>query len=265
MAGGGDGPPLRTAQASAGRRSRFVIYYGEVSEDSDGPVEVCVPVAAVEPADGGHAARAGAPRGVLRITKAQVEYPQILSAFDAVSQWLPRRPVDARAAPRGLLRRLPGGRPERRGVRHRVPGVVAVQLVPIGVVRSTLRTLADAPGRERRARRTRGWRWTPRSPTLLHGIEVGDELIVITWLHEARRGVFKARPRSDPAQPADRRVRDAFAGPAQSARPPPACPRDQRQPAARRADRGDRRNAGRRHQAGAVLISAGSAVPMIER
>jgi DNA-binding transcriptional MerR regulator len=67
----------------------FVIYHGEVSEDSDGPVEVCVPV-------GDEAASNGAPmrsepahrEAYTRITKAQVEYPQILSAYDAVSHWI---------------------------------------------------------------------------------------------------------------------------------------------------------------------------------
>jgi DNA-binding transcriptional MerR regulator len=68
----------------------FVIYYGEVSEDSDGPVEVCLPVGA--PLEPGSAAamrlEAEHREAYVRITKAQVEYPQILSAYDAVSQWL---------------------------------------------------------------------------------------------------------------------------------------------------------------------------------
>ena len=32
-------------------------------------------------------------------------------------------------------------------------------------------------------------------------MEVGHELIVITWLHEARRDVLKGHPRSDPNRP----------------------------------------------------------------
>jgi len=30
---------------------------------------------------------------------------------------------------------------------------------------------------------------------------VGDEIIVITWLHRARRNVLRVRPRSDPRNP----------------------------------------------------------------
>ncbi|WP_229909586.1 MerR family transcriptional regulator [Streptomyces flavofungini] len=77
----------------------FVIYHSEVTEDSDGPAEACVPVA--DPA----AARAwaeaqGRQRDVraraepafrlayARITKAQVAYPQIIGAYDAVEEWI---------------------------------------------------------------------------------------------------------------------------------------------------------------------------------
>jgi DNA-binding transcriptional MerR regulator len=67
----------------------FVIYHGEVSEDSDGPVEVCIPVRA-EPSDGGDVLRREPAHreAYVRITKADVDYPQILSAYQAVEQWL---------------------------------------------------------------------------------------------------------------------------------------------------------------------------------
>ena len=35
----------------------------------------------------------------------------------------------------------------------------------------------------------------------LRGVAVGDELIVITWLHRARRDVLKVHPRSDVRNP----------------------------------------------------------------
>jgi DNA-binding transcriptional MerR regulator len=68
----------------------FVIFYGEVSEDSDGPVEVCLPVDAPVDASAPVAMRLEPAHreAYVRITKAQVEYPQILSAYDTVSQWL---------------------------------------------------------------------------------------------------------------------------------------------------------------------------------
>ncbi len=35
----------------------------------------------------------------------------------------------------------------------------------------------------------------------LHGIEVGDEILVLTWLDRSRRDVLRTRPRNDPANP----------------------------------------------------------------
>ncbi|MFF1958030.1 MerR family transcriptional regulator [Streptomyces sp. NPDC058220] len=75
----------------------FVAYYAEVSPDSDGPAEACVPVGDVRAAET-HAAASGrttTPRiepaqrlAYARITKAQVAHPQILSAFEAVEEWV---------------------------------------------------------------------------------------------------------------------------------------------------------------------------------
>ena len=78
---------VESAQAGSGVAAPvFVVYHGEVNEDSDGPVEVCVPV---EEPNGSPTRVEPAHREVYtRITKAQVEYPQILSAYDAVAQWI---------------------------------------------------------------------------------------------------------------------------------------------------------------------------------
>jgi tRNA-Thr(GGU) m(6)t(6)A37 methyltransferase TsaA len=35
----------------------------------------------------------------------------------------------------------------------------------------------------------------------LDGLAVGDDIIVVTWLHQARRDVLKVHPRSDPGRP----------------------------------------------------------------
>jgi DNA-binding transcriptional MerR regulator len=79
---------VQTAEANGGVAAPvFVVYHGEVNEDSDGPVEVCVPV--VEEVDGVSTRREAAHReAYTRITKAQVEFPQILSAYEAVDSWI---------------------------------------------------------------------------------------------------------------------------------------------------------------------------------
>ncbi len=67
-----------------------VIYHGEVNEDSDGPVEVCLPVdPSQEGAIPAATRREFAHReAYTRIKKAQVAFPQILSAYDAVAHWI---------------------------------------------------------------------------------------------------------------------------------------------------------------------------------
>ena len=67
----------------------FVIYHGEVNEDGDGPVEVCVPIPQRAQTNGEPTRDEPAHReAYTRITKAQVEFPQILSAYEAVDQWV---------------------------------------------------------------------------------------------------------------------------------------------------------------------------------
>ncbi len=66
----------------------YAIFHGEVNEDSDGPVEACIPVPAPPP--DGHQTRTEPAHRVayVTITRAQLEFPQILSAFDAVADWI---------------------------------------------------------------------------------------------------------------------------------------------------------------------------------
>ncbi|MGW7367448.1 MerR family transcriptional regulator [Streptomyces sp. NPDC054841] len=75
----------------------YVAYHAEVTPDSDGPAEACVPVADAAAAEtwasehGLGAVLRVEPAGRLaytRITKAQVAYPQIISAYDAVEAWI---------------------------------------------------------------------------------------------------------------------------------------------------------------------------------
>jgi DNA-binding transcriptional MerR regulator len=60
----------------------FVLYHGEVNEEADGPVEVCLPT------------RAGdkrLPQGEVAFTVAvgeETEFPQILGAYEAVAKWV---------------------------------------------------------------------------------------------------------------------------------------------------------------------------------
>ncbi len=85
-------PRLHTIAAGNGGASgaAFIIYHGEVNEESDGPVEVCVPIVPERAATINAATRIEPAHreAFTRITKAMVEYPQILNAYDAVESWI---------------------------------------------------------------------------------------------------------------------------------------------------------------------------------
>lgn len=72
---------------------------------------------------------------------------------------------------------------------------------PLGVIRSTLVSLADAPRQGDEGGYEAWLELTPQAAPGLKGINVGDELLVLTWLHLAQRDVLQVHPRSDLARP----------------------------------------------------------------
>ena len=77
----------------------------------------------------------------------------------------------------------------------------APRLTPVGVVRSPLRDRADAP--------RQGSEGAPDAlivlessfAAALEGVQAGDELLVLTWLHEADRRILQVHPRDDGTRP----------------------------------------------------------------
>jgi tRNA (Thr-GGU) A37 N-methylase len=84
-------------------------------------------------------------------------------------------------------------------------------LQPIGFIRSTVKGREDAPRQGPEGASDAWLEIEPRFADALLGMEVrhgesvlgriGHELIVITWLHEAKRDVLKGHPRNDPNRP----------------------------------------------------------------
>ena len=60
---------------------------------------------------------------------------------------------------------------------------------PIGVVRSSLRNRVDAPRQGSEGAPDAWILLEPSYADALQGLSVGDELVVLTWLHEADRSV----------------------------------------------------------------------------
>ena len=107
----------------------FVVYHGEVNEDSDGPVEVCVPVGA----GARRRRRADAPRARRtgrRTPGSRRPRSSTRRSCRPTTRWRSgsaRKDARHGLAAGGLLRRLRRRGADRRGVRHRVPGGVGAR------------------------------------------------------------------------------------------------------------------------------------------
>ncbi len=77
----------------------------------------------------------------------------------------------------------------------------AYTLEPIGVIRSELTSLELAPMQGDEGAPEAWLELKPEFARGLAGIAAGDELIVLTWLHAARREVLQVHPRGDVERP----------------------------------------------------------------
>ena len=71
------------------------------------------------------------------------------------------------------------------------------ELTPVATVESPLTDLASAPKQGDEGAPDAWLRFEPAVAGALDGIETGDELLVLTWLDRARRGVLSVHPRGD--------------------------------------------------------------------
>ena len=74
-------------------------------------------------------------------------------------------------------------------------------LQPVGIVRSSLRSREGCP--------KQGWEGAPDAwleiypvfTDALDGIAVGNDILILTWLHEGRRDLLRVHPRGNPDEP----------------------------------------------------------------
>jgi tRNA-Thr(GGU) m(6)t(6)A37 methyltransferase TsaA len=72
---------------------------------------------------------------------------------------------------------------------------------PIGRVQSPLVSTADAPRQGDEGAPDAYLVLNPEVQAGLDGIAVGEEIIILTWLHEADRAVLRVHPRGDLSRP----------------------------------------------------------------
>lgn len=74
-------------------------------------------------------------------------------------------------------------------------------LEPIGRVASSLRSVQGAPNQGNEGAPDAWLEMDPEFARAMGCIRAGDELLVFTWLHQARRDVREVHPRGDAANP----------------------------------------------------------------
>ena len=75
----------------------------------------------------------------------------------------------------------------------------AFELRPIGVVSSELTDRDDAPKQGDEGAPDAWLVFEPGLQDALRDLQPGSEIIVLTWLHLARRNILRVRPRDNPA------------------------------------------------------------------
>jgi tRNA-Thr(GGU) m(6)t(6)A37 methyltransferase TsaA len=86
---------------------------------------------------------------------------------------------------------------EQKWIRTRAEGRLRARLRRIGVIRSALKRRVAAPKQGFEGGPDAWPELSPFAAPCLDGLAPGDDIIIITWLHRARRDVLKVHPRSD--------------------------------------------------------------------
>jgi len=75
------------------------------------------------------------------------------------------------------------------------------KISPIGIVRSALKDIHDCPCQESEGAPGAWIEIEPQYAEALDGLEVGDEIMVMTWMHLADRSRLKVHPRGNRENP----------------------------------------------------------------
>jgi len=83
----------------------------------------------------------------------------------------------------------------------RVAPLAGAELWQVAVIRSDLATLGEAPRQGAEGAPDAWIEIEPWAEDAARGIAVGDAILLVTWLHQARRDVLQVHPRFDPDNP----------------------------------------------------------------
>jgi len=77
-----------------------------------------------------------------------------------------------------------------------MPDATVFSLAPIGFIQSSLKSRREAPKQGNEGAPEAWLEIVPEVVSGLEGIFSGQEVVLITWLHQARRDVLRVHPRS---------------------------------------------------------------------
>ena len=96
---------------------------------------------------------------------------------------------------------MPAGKTRTSRTKALSQAVRRIQLRPVGVIRSSLKNLDSAPMQGPEGAPDAWLEVDAFAQEAIDGLRAGDEIVVITWLHQSDRRVMKVHPRSDPNRP----------------------------------------------------------------
>ncbi len=74
-------------------------------------------------------------------------------------------------------------------------------LQPVGIVRSSLKSREGCPKQGSEGAPDAWLEIYPAFADALDGIAVGNDILILTWLHEGRRDLLRVHPRGNPDEP----------------------------------------------------------------
>lgn len=97
--------------------SPFGIFHGQVNEQQDGPIEICLPVDGKIKAKGDVTVKTlpGGNAATVMMVGAQCDFPAILGAYDAAADWIQKNGYEMAEPPHEVWHNPPVGKPKMEG------------------------------------------------------------------------------------------------------------------------------------------------------
>lgn len=109
---------LLAAQNVKAAAAPFGIFRGKISEQEDGPIEVCIPVEGSIKPTGNIEIKTlpGGPAASVTMIGAQCDFPAILGGYDLAAEWIQKNGYEMADSPREVWYNPPNGNAKMEGI-----------------------------------------------------------------------------------------------------------------------------------------------------